>query len=52
MALIFSLGSEEVPAFWEELEAIGAGSKEGFFLYMERERPEVDEDALIEIIEF
>ena len=52
MALVFSLGREEVGAFWAELEEVRAGCRESFFLYMERERPEVDEEGLIEIIDF
>lgn len=39
-------------AFWGEMEEIKQRHKENFFIYMDKERPELDEGGIIEIEDF
>lgn len=52
MGMIFSLGSEEVDLFWKDLEEIKGRHKSNFFIYMDKERPELEEGGIIEIQDF
>lgn len=52
MGLIFRLGNQEVNHFWKDLEEIKERHKSNFFIYMDRERPELGEGDIIEIQDF
>ena len=52
MGMIFRLGSEEVDLFWKDLEEIKGRHKSNFFIYMDKERPELEEGGIIEIQDF
>lgn len=53
MGIMFSFRREELEEFWCEMEGIKSKSKDGFYLYMEKVRPDVnmDEDGIIEIFD-
>lgn len=42
MGVIFSMDREDIGGFWKEMEDLKQKHKDNFFIYMDKEKPELD----------